>query len=54
MKRQFSEDNVTTFLMMRNHFKKIYNVKCYVSCWTEPRPSNRLIKNEYFNIRNNQ
>lgn len=49
----FSEDNITTFLTMRSHFKKIYDVKPKVNCWSDTCPNKRLLKNT-INIRNFQ
>jgi hypothetical protein len=49
----FSEDNITTFLTMRSHFKKIYDVKPIVKCWSDACPNKRLLKNT-INIRDFQ
>lgn len=46
----FPEDNITTFLTMRSHFKKIYDVRPRVNCWSDACPNKRLLKNT-INIR---
>lgn len=46
----FLEDNITTFLTMRSHFKKIYDAQPRVNCWSEACPNKRLLKHT-INIR---
>ncbi|VVC29511.1 Spermatogenesis-associated protein 7 [Cinara cedri] len=53
VKIKIPEDNITTFLTMRSHFKKIYEVRPRVNCWSEACPSKRLLKNTT-NIRDYQ
>ncbi|XP_026820255.1 uncharacterized protein LOC113558872 isoform X1 [Rhopalosiphum maidis] len=53
VKMKIPEDNITTYLTMRSHFKKIYDVRPRVNCWSEACPSKRLLKNT-INIRDFQ
>ncbi|XP_050527719.1 uncharacterized protein LOC126897845 isoform X2 [Daktulosphaira vitifoliae] len=45
VKTKISEDNITTFLAMRSHFKKIYDAKPRVNCWSKSCPNKKHICN---------